>query len=111
MFDMCLCILCGIQGTSYEKMTTIVENYVQSIISKYPYWNQTDGADHFFVICHDIGVEVADGVPFLKKDPIRLLCPSTYDTHSIPYEDVALPPVNQSFSHPPGGNALLHLNR
>ncbi|XP_059446439.1 probable glycosyltransferase At3g07620 [Corylus avellana] len=97
-------------GTSYEKMTTIVENYVQSLISKYPYWNQSDGTDHFFVICHDNGVEVADGVPFLKYS-IRLLCPSTYDTHSLLYNDIALPPVNQSFSHPPGGIDLFHLNR
>ncbi|XP_059446437.1 probable glycosyltransferase At5g03795 [Corylus avellana] len=87
------------QGTSYEKMISIVENYVESIISKYPYWNRTDGADHFFLICHDIGLEVADGVSiFIKKNPIRLVCPATYDTHSIPYKDIPLPPVHESFS-------------
>ena len=109
---MCLCILRGIQGTSYEKMIGIVENYVESIISKYPYWNRTDGADHFFLVCHDIGLEVADGVPiFIKNNPIRLVCPTTYDTHSIPYEDFPLPTVHQSFSHRPGGNALPQVNR
>jgi hypothetical protein len=58
-------------------MTVIVENYVERLISKHPYWNKTEGADHFLVICHENGVGVADGVPFLKKNPIRLVCPPT----------------------------------
>ncbi|XP_059446434.1 probable glycosyltransferase At5g03795 [Corylus avellana] len=99
------------RGTSYEKMITIVENYVQGLISKYPFWNRTDGANHFFLICHDIGLEVAEGVPvFIKKNLIRLVCPATYETHSLPFRDIPLPPVNQSFSHPPGGNDLFHVN-
>jgi hypothetical protein len=107
-----LFLMCGIQGTPYEKMITIIENYVESIISKYPYWNRTDGADHLFLICHEIGLEVADGVPiFFKKNPIRLVCPTIYDTHSIPYKDIPLPTVHQSFSHPPGGNDLPQVNR
>jgi hypothetical protein len=79
--------------------------HVESIISKYPYWNRTQGADHFFVICDEVGVEVADGVPFLKKNPIGPVCPA------ISYRDIPLPPVNQPFSHPPPGNALPQVNR
>jgi hypothetical protein len=96
------------QGTPYENMTVIVENYVQSLISKYPYWNQTQGADHFFVVCHEIGVEVIEGVPLLKKNSIRLVCPASYDTHYVAYKDIALPQVNRSFSHPAGKNAILN---
>ncbi|XP_059446436.1 probable glycosyltransferase At5g03795 [Corylus avellana] len=99
------------EGTSYEKMITIVENYLESIISKYPYWNRTDGANHFFMICHDIGLEVTDGVTIFTKNLVRLVCPATYHTHSLPFGDIPLPPVNQSFSHPPGGNALPQVNR
>ncbi|KAF2607265.1 hypothetical protein F2Q68_00045858 [Brassica cretica] len=29
--------------------------YVDGLIAKYPYWNRTLGADHFFVTCHDVG--------------------------------------------------------
>lgn len=89
-------------------MTIIVENYVQSLISKYPYWNQTQGADHFFVTCHDIGVEVTEGVPLLKKNSIRLVCPASYETHYISYNDISLPQVKQSFSHPAGGNVMVN---
>jgi hypothetical protein len=92
-------------------MISIVENYVESIISKYPYWNRTDGADHFFLICHDIGLEVADGVPiFSKNNSIRLVCPAI-PYRDIPYKNIRLPPVNQPFSHPPPGNALPQVNR
>jgi hypothetical protein len=86
------------QGIPYENMIFIVENYVQSLISKYPYWNQTQGSDHFFVTCHDIGVDVAERVSFLKKNPIRLVCPASYDTRYNSYKDIALPQVNQSLS-------------
>jgi hypothetical protein len=92
-------------------MISIVENYVESIISKYPYWNRTDGADHFFLICHDIGLEVADGVSiFSKNNSIRLVCPAI-PYRDIPYKNIRLPPVNQPFSHPPPGNALPQVNR
>jgi hypothetical protein len=97
------------QGTPYDKMILTVENYVQSLISKYPFWNRTQGADHFFVICHRIGVEVIEGVPLLKNNSIRLVCPVSYDTHYIPYKDISLPQVNQSiFSHPASRNAMLN---
>ncbi|KAJ8557504.1 hypothetical protein K7X08_003129 [Anisodus acutangulus] len=52
------------KGTSYENMTIIVQNYVDSLIAKYPYWNRTMGADHFFVTCHDVGVRATEGHPF-----------------------------------------------
>ncbi|XP_059446432.1 probable glycosyltransferase At5g03795 [Corylus avellana] len=84
--------------TPYENMTVIVEKYVERLISKYPYWNRTQGADHFFVICHDNGVEVAEGVPLLKKNPIRLVCPASYDSYYTSYKDISLPQVNQPFS-------------
>ncbi|KAJ8451900.1 hypothetical protein Cgig2_007383 [Carnegiea gigantea] len=48
------------KGTSYEHMTIIVRDYVESLISKYPYWNRTLGADHFFVTYHDVGVRATE---------------------------------------------------
>lgn len=82
-------------------MTVIVEKYVKRLISKYPYWNKTEGADHFFVICHKKGARVAEQVPFLRTNPIRLVCPgcpATYDSRYTSYKSIALPHVDLSFN-------------
>ncbi|KAK8472217.1 hypothetical protein PHAVU_002G145100 [Phaseolus vulgaris] len=92
------------KGTSYENMTIIVQNYVESLISKYPYWNRTLGADHFFVTCHDVGVRATEGLEFLVKNSIRAVCSPSYDVGFIPHKDVALPQVLQPFALPAGGN-------
>ncbi|KAK7826717.1 probable glycosyltransferase At5g03795 [Quercus suber] len=94
------------KGTSYENMTIIVQNYVESLISKYPYWNRTLGADHFFVTCHDVGVRATEGFPLLVKNSIRVVCSPSYDVGFIPHKDVALPQVLQPFALPAGGNDL-----
>ncbi|RDX76916.1 putative glycosyltransferase, partial [Mucuna pruriens] len=71
------------KGTSYENMTVIVQNYVESLISKYPYWNRTLGADHFFVTCHDVGVSATEGVELLVKNSIRAIYGSSSSATSI----------------------------
>ncbi|KAE8709473.1 tRNA/rRNA methyltransferase family protein [Hibiscus syriacus] len=92
------------KGTSYENMTIIVQNYVDGLIAKYPYWNRTLGADHFFVTCHDVGVRATEGVPFLVKNAIRVVCSPSYDVGFIPHKDVALPQILQPFALHAGGN-------
>ncbi|XP_078428881.1 exostosin family protein isoform X2 [Wolffia australiana] len=92
------------KGISYENMTDIVKNYVEGLIAKYPYWNRTLGADHFFVTCHDVGVRATEGLSFLVKNAIRVVCSPSYDAGYIPHKDVALPQVLQPFPLPRGGN-------
>ncbi|KAI4314439.1 hypothetical protein L6164_027347 [Bauhinia variegata] len=94
------------KGTSYDNMTIIVQNYVEDLISKYPYWNRTLGADHFFVTCHDVGVRATEGLPLLVKNSIRAVCSPSYDVGFIPHKDVALPQVLQPFALPAGGNDI-----
>ncbi|XP_042473646.1 probable glycosyltransferase At5g03795 [Zingiber officinale] len=94
------------KGISYENMTFIVQNYVESLISKYPYWNRTLGADHFFVTCHDVGVRAFEGIPMVIKNSIRVVCSPSYDFGYIPHKDVALPQVLQPFALPLGGNDI-----
>uniref|UniRef100_A0A453NP46 Exostosin GT47 domain-containing protein n=1 Tax=Aegilops tauschii subsp. strangulata TaxID=200361 RepID=A0A453NP46_AEGTS len=95
-----------LQGTSYENMTMIVKDYVEGLISKYPYWNRTLGADHFFVACHDVGVRAFEGLPFMVKNSIRAVCSPSYNVDFIPHKDVALPQVLQPFALPEGGNDI-----
>ncbi|XP_031247202.1 probable glycosyltransferase At5g03795 [Pistacia vera] len=86
------------KGVSSGNMTTIVTEYVESLISKYPFWNRTQGADHFFVTCHDIGVKATEGLPQLIKNSIRVVCSSQYDSGYIPHKDVSLPQILQPFA-------------
>lgn len=34
-------------------MKRLISDYIQTVSSKYPYWNRSSGADHFMVSCHD----------------------------------------------------------
>ncbi|ONI02536.1 hypothetical protein PRUPE_6G204800 [Prunus persica] len=98
------------KNTTYDEMTVIVRDYVESLIFKYPYWNRTLGADHFFVTCHDVGVRATEGFPLLVKNSIRVVCSPSYDVGFIPHKDVALPQVLQPFALPAGGNDVENSN-
>lgn len=84
----------------------IVKDYVEGLINKYPYWNRTLGADHFFVTCHDVGVRAFEGLPFMVKNSIRVVCSPSYNVDFIPHKDIALPQVLQPFALPEGGNDI-----
>lgn len=68
-----------------------IENYVKSLISSYPHWNRTLGADHFYFSCHDIDSGTIEEVPLLMKNVIRLVCSPSYDSKYIPQKDISLP--------------------
>ncbi|XP_051119384.1 probable glycosyltransferase At5g03795 [Andrographis paniculata] len=38
---------------SFVDIDKYLNNYLNTIKRKYPFWNRTDGADHFLVACHD----------------------------------------------------------
>ncbi|XVF48558.1 hypothetical protein PTKIN_Ptkin03bG0200100 [Pterospermum kingtungense] len=38
---------------NHKNLIKYLKNYVDMIAAKYPFWNRTEGVDHFLVACHD----------------------------------------------------------
>ncbi|CAK7355330.1 unnamed protein product [Dovyalis caffra] len=92
------------EGRSEDERAIAVEDFVKSLISKYPYWNRTLGADHFFVSCADIDVTVTARIVNLVKNSIRVMCSPTYNLEYVPHKDVSLPQSVQPFNDSSAGN-------
>lgn len=98
------CYRMRLKGYKYRKMSETVSDYVQLLSEKYPYWNRTMGADHFFVVCQDVGVRATEGLPFLMKNSIRIVCSPSYVQGYVPHKDISLPHISQPFSLPARAN-------
>ncbi|GMH07030.1 hypothetical protein Nepgr_008870 [Nepenthes gracilis] len=71
-----------------------VSDYVKVISTKYPFWNRTQGADHFMLACHDWGPHASRGNPHLYNTSIRVLCNANSSEGFNPQKDVSLPEIN-----------------
>ncbi|PIN00291.1 Acetylglucosaminyltransferase EXT1/exostosin 1 [Handroanthus impetiginosus] len=76
-----------------------VSDYVKLISTKHPFWNRTQGADHFMLSCHDWGPLASRGNDFLHNTSIRVLCNANSSEGFNPQKDVSLPEI-----HLYGGN-------
>ncbi|XP_025876577.1 probable glycosyltransferase At3g07620 isoform X1 [Oryza sativa Japonica Group] len=61
-------------SNTIEPLSIFVKKYIDFISTKFPYWNRTKGADHFFVACHDWGPYTTKLHDELRKNTIKALC-------------------------------------
>ncbi|XP_074287130.1 putative glycosyltransferase At5g25310 [Silene latifolia] len=68
-------------------------DYVDVISTKYPFWNTTQGSDHFMLACHDWGSYASEGNSNLYNKSIRALCNANSSEGFNPQKDVSLPEI------------------
>ncbi|KAJ3694330.1 hypothetical protein LUZ60_009810 [Juncus effusus] len=80
------------ESHSIENLSVFLKNYVNMLSEKYPFWNRTKGADHFFVACHDWGPYTTKLHEEFRKNTIKALCNAdTSEGIFIRGKDVSLP--------------------
>lgn len=79
-----------------------VRDYIYNISDKYPYWNRSGGADHFYVACHSIGRSAMEKVVEVKLNAIQMVCSSSYYLSAyVPHKDASLPQIWPREGDPP----------
>ncbi|CAN6460881.1 unnamed protein product [Victoria cruziana] len=69
-----------------------LRDYVNTIASKYPFWNRTNGRDHFLVACHDWGPYTTKEHEELCHNTIKALCNADLsEGFFVRGKDVSLP--------------------
>ncbi|XP_060185100.1 probable glycosyltransferase At5g03795 [Lycium barbarum] len=73
--------------------TRSIARLVRDLRTKYPYWNPTLGADHFFISPQGIDFSSDRNALELKKNSIQISVFPTTSGKFIPHKDISLPPV------------------
>ncbi|XP_055960256.1 probable glycosyltransferase At5g03795 [Mercurialis annua] len=76
---------------SHKNLIKYLKNYLDLIVAKYPFWNRTDGVDHFLVACHDWA---ASETKLIMSNCIRALCNADVKEGFVFGKDASLPETN-----------------
>ncbi|XP_040380671.1 probable glycosyltransferase At5g20260 [Oryza brachyantha] len=79
----------------WDPQLRLVAGYVDGLAAKYPFWNRSRGADHFFVSCHEWAPILSAAKPELRANAIRVMCNADMSDGFDPATDVALPVVSR----------------
>lgn len=76
------------------KAATVMRDMVAQIKLSFPFWNESLGADHFYICAHDMGTEVAKlADTALWKNAIGLVNTADYsEEYFVSHKDISLPP-------------------
>ncbi|KAF3789026.1 Exostosin-2 [Nymphaea thermarum] len=77
-------------------ISVVISDHVQVVANKYPYWNSSNGADHFMVACHD-WAPYATVKQEVLKSLIRVMCSANISEGFNPRKDAPLPEFNFMF--------------
>ncbi|KAH7855161.1 hypothetical protein Vadar_022013 [Vaccinium darrowii] len=81
---------------------SFVRDYMYDVRHKYPYWNRSGGADHFYVACHSIGKIAMGKAAEVKDNSIQVACSSNYFVNGyVAHKDVPLPQIWPRQGNPP----------
>ncbi|KAL4290769.1 hypothetical protein GQ457_14G024890 [Hibiscus cannabinus] len=91
--------------------TRSVAHVVGDYRTGFVYWNQTLGADHFFLSCSGVGHGSDRNVVELKKNSVQVMSFPTTPGLFIPHKDVSLLPLANVHApaHASGTKSLGHL--
>ncbi|KAJ7298816.1 hypothetical protein O6H91_Y396000 [Diphasiastrum complanatum] len=76
-----------------QPINEYVRDYVNMLATRYPFWNDTHGADHFFLSCHDWGLATTFDHKELNKNAMKVVCNADLSDGFILEKDASLPEI------------------